>query len=88
MVIKTHSKFDKLYKKRISFDSSLKKRFTERVKLFKIDQRHPLLDDHQLKGEKKQYRSFSIAGDLRVIYYQISDEEVLFVDIGSHNQVY
>jgi len=36
----------------------------------------------------KGFYAFSITGDIRVIYQKISDEEIILVDIGSHNQVY
>ena len=88
MVIKTHPKFDKNYEKRIRFNPKLDKRFSERISLFSQNPSHPTLDDHPLKGSKRFYRSFSITGDIRVVYYPISDKEAFFVDIGSHNQVY
>ncbi len=88
MVIKTHPKFDKLYKKRILSNSNLDIKFKERIKLFTENHTHPLLEDHKLKGDKKGYRSFSVTGDIRVIYYPVSDSEVILVEVGSHNQVY
>ena len=60
----------------------------DRIKLFVENQNNPIIKDHQLTGAKKDYRSFWITGDIRIIYYQISKNEVLFVDIGTHNQVY
>jgi addiction module RelE/StbE family toxin len=46
-----------------------------------------LLDDHALKGKMKGKRAFSITDDVRVIYVE-SDNVFVFLDIGSHNQVY
>jgi len=47
-----------------------------------------LLQDHRLSGAKKDLRAFSITGDIHIVYLPISDIEVIFMDIGSHNQVY
>lgn len=46
------------------------------------------LKNHPLKGKKKDYKAFSITGDYRITYKLISKSKVIFVDIGTHNQVY
>lgn len=78
----------KFYVKRISAGSSLEKKFQQRIVQFIADRADPVLHDHSLVGQKSGLRAFSIAGDVRVIYYQLSEEIFVFVDIGSHNQVY
>jgi mRNA-degrading endonuclease YafQ of YafQ-DinJ toxin-antitoxin module len=40
-----------------------------------------------LTGPLAGKRSFWVAGDMRVVYVE-ADEAIIFVDIGSHNQVY
>ena len=82
------SEFKKVFSKRIAFDSKLLLKFQERLKLFCVNTRNPTLRDHQLIGVMRHYRSFSITGDIRVIYRVIDDNTVAFVDIGTHNQVY
>lgn len=82
----TH-KFIKIFKNRISSRQSIHKKFDERVLLFSKDQKDPILKDHELRGDFDGYRSFSITGDIRVIYY-IKNDTAYFVDIGTHNQVY
>ncbi|MDP3941328.1 MAG: type II toxin-antitoxin system mRNA interferase toxin, RelE/StbE family [bacterium] len=79
--------FRKNYKKRISNNPNLTQRFKKRLELFLSSPSHPLLRSHKLAGAKKDLRSFSVAGDIRVIYYQ-EGETIYLVDIGSHNQVY
>ena len=66
---------------------SLNSKFKERLKLFTKDSTNQILKDHSLKGEKSNYRAFSITGDIRVIYEKVSDG-ILLHDIGTHNQVY
>lgn len=87
--MKTHylARFKKSYAKRIANDKTLKKRFEERYFLFTNNPRNPTLKDHELKGAMTGLRSFSITGDIRVIYF-IEDETAFFFDIGTHNQVY
>ena len=78
--------FLKAYQKRIT-DRSTHNKFVERLKIFTENPHYPLLHDHALIGKLNKYRSFSITGDIRVIYY-IHDGTAYFIDIGTHNQVY
>lgn len=88
MKITLHPSFTKAFKKRIAHNKKLVTKSSERIELFKIDPTNPLLKDHALKGKKRQFRGFWITGDIRVVYLPVSEEEAIFVDIGSHNQVY
>lgn len=88
MKIRNHPNFNKNFTKRIKSDTKLLKKFKERILVFETNKSNPLLADHQLSGKRKDFRSFSITGDVRVIYLEVNKEEVLFIDIGSHNQVY
>ena len=45
------------------------------------------LYDHPLAADLQGRRAFSITADVRVIYIELEDK-ILFIDIGSHNQVY
>ena len=76
--------FKKHYLKRIYSDKSLDRQFEERYGLFIKNSKEPLLKDHALGGKMKGFRSFSITGDVRVIYYIFGDT-ANFVDIGTHN---
>lgn len=88
MKIKLYSSFDKSYKKRISLNIKLAIQTQKRIALFESNPNDPILKDHPLTGTKKGLRSFSVSGDIRIIYMPVLDKEVIFVDIGSHNQVY
>lgn len=63
------------------------KKFESRYKTFVKDRKAALLNDHQLTGNMSGYRSFSITGDIRVVYREF-DDGFHFMDIGSHSQVY
>lgn len=59
----------------------------ERLSMFITNPRHPLLHDHALKGNRSGHRSFSVTGDIRIIY-RVIDDAIELLDIGTHNQVY
>lgn len=55
--------------------------------MFIAGQRGAPLNDHGLTGDLQGRRSFSITGDIRVFYVEFEDK-IIFLDIGTHNQVY
>lgn len=87
MKILFHKNFLKNYHKRIAFNQKLDSHFKERFAIFQSNSKNSLLKDHRLTGKKKEYRAFSITGDIRVVY-KIYGDTILFYDIGTHNQVY
>ncbi len=88
MKIRLNRKFEKSYKARITLNQKLVLQTKERIDLFATDTKNPILKDHGLLGAKRELRAFSVTGDIRIVYMPISDDEVEFLDIGSHNQVY
>lgn len=79
--------FKKSYKNRIKPNKTLAKRFKQRFDIFEVDPSNPILRDHPLGGKMQGFRSFSVTGDIRVIYH-IHKGTIFLVDIGTHNQVY
>ncbi len=82
-----HKRFVKNFDKRIKTNSNLLEKFNERYKLFIKEKNNPLLHSHQLTGTMQGKQSFSITGDIRVIFQQ-GEDSIEFLDIGTHNQVY
>jgi mRNA-degrading endonuclease YafQ of YafQ-DinJ toxin-antitoxin module len=80
-------KFHKHYLQRIVNNKNLLSRVEQRIELFCIDPKNPILHDHSLKGQKNLLSSFSVTGDYRIIYQEFPDH-YNFLDIGKHNQVY
>lgn len=87
MRIKYHREFLKNYRKKISPYPKLEKQFKEKLGRFVKDPKDPSLRDHKLIGKRKDFRAFSVAGDIRVVYTIISGSVWLY-DIGTHNQIY
>ncbi len=88
MKIERHLSFKRSYQKRIAQNPKLSAQTILRIKLFSENPTNPALKDHSLKGRKLGLRAFSVSGDIRIVYIKISENHVLFLDIGSHNQVY
>ena len=87
----------------VSFSDSFKKVFKKRVKsteveaafwisleLFINDPFDARLKTHKLSGKLKDLWSFSIEYDLRVVFYFKKDKpkKAIFIDVGTHNEVY
>ena len=87
MILARHRIFNKHFRVRILHNKGLVKRFEERLVLFLEKSNDPILKDHKLTGRMSGYRSFSIGGDLRVVYRTRGNTLELY-DISSHNQVY
>ncbi len=87
MIIRYHKRFLKHFKQRILPRPPIDHQYKKRLQLFLGDRAHPILADHALHGDMEGKRSFSISGDIRVIY-RATGETLLFYDIGTHNQMY
>jgi len=85
--IKLAKRFRKNLDRRFEGNRSAERLIKERIKLFLLDRTNPLVNDHRLLGRLSNYRSFSITGDIRIIYMEY-EEYYLFMDIGTHNQIY
>ncbi|MEG4228909.1 hypothetical protein QUA35_22900 [Microcoleus sp. N9_B2] len=53
-----------------------------------ISQFEPSLKTHKLSGRLKEFWSFSVDCDERVLFYFTEDAKAVFVDFGSHDEVY
>lgn len=79
--------FKKNYKARYLGQTKIQKQIETRINLFLSDRNNPILRDHKLVGIRHKQRSFSVTGDIRIIYIEFEDY-YLFLDIGTHSQVY
>ena len=69
-------------------NKSIAIRLKSRIKLFEIDQTHPKLNNHKLKGKLKGQFSINITGDIRAIYRIENDNTIKFLRLGSHSKLY
>ena len=82
------SSFNPAYKKLIRNNTDKQKKFSESLATFMNDPFHPRLRTHKLTGQLKDLWSFSVEYDLRVVFYFVADNQVVFEDIGTHDEVY
>jgi mRNA-degrading endonuclease YafQ of YafQ-DinJ toxin-antitoxin module len=80
--------FKRAFKRRIKGDTEAEARFWQKSDQFKANPFDPSLKTHKLSGKFKEYWSFSVEYDQRVLFYFNKDENAVFVDIGSHDEVY
>jgi len=81
----TSSGFRRKYKK---LSHELKERAKEKEKIFKENPFDPRLDTHKLHGKDKAFWAFSITRSLRIKFEFLGNNQVLYIDIGPHADVY
>lgn len=89
MEISFSTPFKKAFAKRIK-DTALEIEFWSRVETFANEPFDSKLKTHKLSGKLKGLWSFSVEKNTRVVFYFTKDNppRAVFVDIGSHDQVY
>lgn len=73
--------FSKSLKK---YSSSEKNRIKNKIQIFLNNPFNPSLRTHKLKGRLRDYWSFSITYNLRILFEFIDSQTVGFIDIGTH----
>ena len=85
MKIELHRNFLKAYSKQ---PKKIQEKFKEKRNLFIVDMFHPLLNNHSLGREYEGCRSINVTGDIRAVFYVKQNSDVVFIDIGSHSELY
>lgn len=62
--------------------------FEKKLQIFIIDIYEKTLRTHKLKGNLSSFFAFSLTSNYRVIFQMLSKTLIIFIDIGTHNQVY
>jgi addiction module RelE/StbE family toxin len=57
----------------------------KKEKIFKENPFNPILKTHKLSGKEKECWSFRVNYSYRIKFIFINDDEVLFLDIGTHD---
>lgn len=83
------SSIKKSYKKRIGNNNQLMKKFWNALKLFTNNPFDSRLKTHKLTGKLDGLWAISVDYDCRIVFKFLNDnDEVLLIDIGSHDEVY
>lgn len=80
-----HKRFTKDYNR---LDLKIHRAFEKHLQIFYTNPYQAKLNNHPLKGKWQGYRSINISGDFRAVYKLVSEEEAIFITIGSHSQLY
>jgi addiction module RelE/StbE family toxin len=82
------SSFKRAFKKRIAGRKELEAKFWRHVEVFTRDPHDARLRTHKLSGELRDFWSFSVEYDVRVVFQFSAKNRALFTDIGTHDEVY
>ena len=85
MGISYSKQFKKLYKK---LPKKIQIAFDKRLEIFFENQKHPILTMHKLHGKYRSLYSINVTADIRAVFDKISANEIEFVAIGSHSELY
>ncbi len=81
--------FHRSFKKRFSrLPQKTQRQFDARLLLFRENRLHPLLNYHELSGALSGIYSINITGDIRAQLYWRAPDHVVFLNIGSHSELY
>lgn len=64
---------------------SVRTQASQKEALFRADPFSPSLKTHKLSGKLKEYWSFSINYQYRIVFRFLKKDEVLLVDAGTHS---
>lgn len=83
-------KFKKRFAKQIDkLSVKIQNAFYARMSIFQDNQFSPILNNHQLTGKYKGFRSINITGDWRAIFKEFADDDlIIFYLIGTHGELY
>ena len=83
-------RFKKIYSKWIHDHQELKALFAKKIVLFQEDPFHPSLKSHTLSGVMKGLWSFRITYEYRLVFDFVDEgrNQIVLIDIGSHEEVY
>jgi len=81
MIIKASSKFEKEYRR---LPDTIKKKAKEKEVIFRENSFDRRLKTHKLSGKDKECWAFWVNRSYRIKFIFISNDDVLFLEIGPH----
>lgn len=81
-IVKVSNRFEKSYSK---LPKEVKELAKKKEFIFRDNPFDPRLDTHKLHGKDKDIWSFSITGKYRIKFIFISESDVLFLEVGTHD---
>ena len=86
MILEYTKAFEKQFAK---LDNKRQTKVLKTIDLFVEEPSHPMLRNHNLRGQFKGTRSISASGDMR-LHFQvyITANKTIFTAVGTHSQLY
>jgi mRNA-degrading endonuclease YafQ of YafQ-DinJ toxin-antitoxin module len=84
MRVHFHKDFRKKYHR---LPKKIQDKFDERLRILITDAEHPLLNIHQLQGERWPLMSMNVTGDYQALY-TLEKGGFMFREIGTHSELY
>jgi addiction module RelE/StbE family toxin len=88
LTLKFTPNFKKTYTKLVRKNPESGFDILEKLLLFSINPFNPKPDTHKLKGKYSELWSFTVQYDLRIVFGFENDNTAIFIDIGTHDEVY
>jgi len=88
MEVSFSASFKRAFKKSVRNNKALENKFWKKTEVFIKNPYHSSLKTHKLTGNLNQLWSFSVEYDCRIIFYFESSDKAVFIDIGTHDEVY
>lgn len=85
MEIYTAPKFDRQYKK---LPNTVKLQAEAKEKIFVVNPFDPRLDTHKLHGKDHEHWAYWITSKIRIKFVFLGNQRVLYLDIGTHDEIY
>ncbi|MGF1541990.1 MAG: type II toxin-antitoxin system YafQ family toxin [Pleurocapsa sp.] len=87
------SSFKRAFKNIIKRRPDLKPKIEEKLRLLAVDPYNSVLRTHKLKGKLSGAWACSVEYDCRIVFsfeknQETQEEEILLIDIGTHDEVY
>ena len=80
--VEVSSRFKKSFRR---LHPRIQRKAISKIKIFKANPFNPRLKPHPLSGKEKECWTFWIDYHYRIKFIFLKDEEVLFLDVGTHN---
>lgn len=83
--------FHKYFRKRfVKFPEKIQNKFDIQLELFYKNIHDERLSNHELHGKYINCRSINVTGDILAVYRKVgtTTDDVLFIDIGTHAELY
>ena len=85
MNVRVSSHFERRYKK---LPKLVKKKAKKQELIFKHNPFDPRINTHKLHGGRKNEWAYSVDNSYRIVFIFLEDGAILYIDIGTHSELY